>query len=434
MAVSKYLYKTIAWRGLVFVASFFLNLAIARVYGAAESGIFFYNISIYSLIILVVSLSLEAGLGFYANSEPAKVNRLFSFSILWFIIISVLLFVIFFSSFFFINPHKVVLLKALPFISGNILMTFMTGLFYARKHFVIPNVIMLVAYGILFLLLPGFLIKTISLPQYLNLYLWTYLFIAIIMALLFYARELKGNNWEWPGLNILKPLIKYAAIAWVGNIIFFFLYRVDYWFIEHYSGKIELGNYIQVSRLAQVFFLVPAIVASVIFPVTASSPGREMMKMLALISRLFFGLYIVTCAFIALTGRWLFPWLFGESYHAMYMPFMFLIPGILALSMLYPITAYFAGINKVVLNLKASAIALCFMIAGDIIFIPAYGIYAAAIVSSASYIIFHLILFFYLKKSFNIQVKSFFFIQKNDFSILKSYFTGSIKSHNGIQQ
>ena len=43
----------------------------------------------------------------------------------------------------------------------------------------------------------------------------------------------------------LKPLLKYASIAFIGNVLFFLMYRVDYWFIDYFvKDKILLGNYI----------------------------------------------------------------------------------------------------------------------------------------------------------------------------------------------
>ncbi|MEO6406653.1 MAG: polysaccharide biosynthesis C-terminal domain-containing protein [Ferruginibacter sp.] len=432
MNVSNYLYKTVAWRGLVYIAAFVLNIVIARIYGASISGNFFYNLSIYSLIILVVSFSLESGLGFYASADPYPLNRLFSLSIIWVSIVSVLL-----AWIFYIFPQRFIdknqlLYTALPFIAGNILMTFMASMFYAKKHFVLPNVIMLAIYGCLFLFIPGFIFNIVTASQYLQLYQWSFLIIAFIMGLFFYITEISSYKWEWPSLETIKPIVRFSAWAWVGNIVFFFLYRIDYWFVEYYCSPVHLGNYIQVSRLAQVFFLIPSIIASVIFPVTASAPGREILKQIAIISRLFFWLYIMICLVLAISGYWLFAWLFGESYNQMYIPFLLLIPGIISLSMLYPITAYNAGMSKLKFNLKACFVALACMIVGDLFFIPLYGMYAAAAVSSVSYLVLHFVLFFHLKKTQKIHVTTFFILQKNDFSILKSYFTGSIKNQDGI--
>jgi O-antigen/teichoic acid export membrane protein len=433
MPAARYLYKTIAWRGMIYLASFALNICIARIYGASISGDFFYQISIYSLIILVLSLSLESGLGYYASNNNIPVNRLYSLSIIWVGIASLFLAALFyFLSFKGIN-NKQLLYVALPFITGNILMAFLVGIFYARKHFVLPNIIMLVFYGLLFILLPGFLFSFLSPVQYLQFYQWSFLGMALIMALTLYITDIAAFKWEWPSLNAIKPVILFSFWAWVGNIVFFFLYRVDYWFVQHYCNASELGNYIQVSRLAQVFFLIPSIAASVIFPLTASGDKKDMLKMIALVSRLFFWTYIAVCFILIISGQWLFPWLFGQSYNQMYIPFLLLVPGILSLSMLYPITAYNAGMNRLKLNLLACLITLAFMLAGDYVLVPQYGINAAAAVSSGSYILLQIVLFYYLGNKGIVRRSSFFMLQKNDFSLLKSYFTASTKNQDGIQ-
>jgi O-antigen/teichoic acid export membrane protein len=51
------------------------------------------------------------------------------------------------------------------------------------------------------------------------------------------------------------------------------------------------------------------------------------------------------------------------------------------------LSAYFSGKGKVGINVKGAVLALIVVITGDIIFIPKYGIYAAAIVSTIGYLV-----------------------------------------------
>lgn len=425
MSTAKYLYQTVFWRGLVYLASFILNICIARIYGAEISGVFFYNISIYSLVVLVFSLSLESGFGFYASNNKIPVNQLFSLSLLWVCFASLVSALLYYLIFFPDAANRKWLFAALPFISGNILLSYLSTIFYAKKNFLIPNIIMFLVYLILILILPGLIfIPTLSV-DYLQLYQWSFLVMAVILASAFYFTQLARYKWQWPSMVFIKLIARYSFWAWLGNIIFFFLFRVDYWFVQQYCSSSDLGNYIQVSRLAQVFFLIPSIIASVIFPLTASGQKKELLQVISLISRLFLWIYIIICLLLAISGKVLFHYLFGATYDNMYMPFIFIIPGILSLSMLYPLTAYNAGMNRLKLNLKACLIALVCMIAGDYIFIPRYGINAAALISSCSYMILHFILFYNLQKNEKTILKDFFMLQKNDFYLIKSYFTGS---------
>ncbi|MEJ7681190.1 MAG: polysaccharide biosynthesis C-terminal domain-containing protein [Segetibacter sp.] len=88
---------------------------------------------------------------------------------------------------------------------------------------------------------------------------------------------------------------------------------------------------------------------------------------------------------MVLSGRWIFPFVFGQTFQLMYVPFLLLLPGIWALSNLTILSAYFAGVNKVKINVQGASLALLVILAGDFVFIPHYGILAAAMVSTAGY-------------------------------------------------
>ena len=74
------------------------------------------------------------------------------------------------------------------------------------------------------------------------------------------------------------------------NIVFFLVYRVDYLFVNAspVCTAADLGNYIQVSKLGQLLLIIPQIIASVIFPRTASGIERkELNNTLMIMARLF---------------------------------------------------------------------------------------------------------------------------------------------------
>ena len=98
----------------------------------------------------------------------------------------------------------------------------------------------------------------------------------------------------------------------------------------------------------------------------------------------------------------------------MYLPYLLLIPGILAVSSLYPYTAYFSAHNRISVNIKGSLLALVVILTGDLIFIPRYGIYAAALVSSAGYMVFQAYVFTSFAKEFNSSLKKLFTLNRRE--------------------
>ena len=63
--------------------NFVLTVAIARQFGASESGNVFYLMSNCAFIILLLSFSLEAGIVFFSSEEKIKYSKLFHLTLLW---------------------------------------------------------------------------------------------------------------------------------------------------------------------------------------------------------------------------------------------------------------------------------------------------------------------------------------------------------------
>jgi len=216
-------------------------------------------------------------------------------------------------------------------------------------------------------------------------------------------------------------------MAFAGNIIYFLLYRIDYWFVAKYCTADQLGNYIQVSKLVHLFFIIPTILASAVFPLTAGGQKKDINNLLTLLSRSIFFIYLLICLVLVFTGKWIFPFVFGDSFSLMYQPFLLLIPGILSLSGLFTLTAYFAGKNQIKINITGSVYAVIVILIGDIIFIPHYGINAAALVSSIGYMIYQGYIIFVFKKEFDTSLYDLFIIRITDLKIIKKSLTSLLK-------
>jgi O-antigen/teichoic acid export membrane protein len=90
----------------------------------------------------------------------------------------------------------------------------------------------------------------------------------------------------------------------------------------------------------------------------------------------------------------------------MYSAFLLLIPGILAISGLYPYTAYYAGEDRIRVNIIGSFFAFTFILLADYLFIPKYGINGAALISSIGYFIYYCYVFLVFKKETRIEKKN----------------------------
>ena len=430
------LLQTVLWRGLYYVTAFIINIVIARHFQASVSGTVYYISSMYALVVLLSGLSLESGIIYFMAKKEIAVARLFNFSITWSLFIGLLTFLtthFFFQKSYFGISSNLLVLSAMLYISGNLLITYCSGFFYARNNFRIPNIIIIAGTIILIILIPyggRSVIPAINDENYFYIYFSSFFVQGICMAIATKIKYIKKGMLWFLTLPEFKLLFRYCALAFMGNIIFFLLYRIDYFFVEKYCTAGELGNYIQVSKLGHLFFILPTILASAVFTITAGRQKERLSKLLTILSRSIFFLYLLVCLVLALTGKWLFPFVFGESFTNMYQPFLWLIPGILSLSGIFTLTAWFAGKNRMRVNITGSVYALIVILIGDIIFIPKYGINAAALVSSVGYIVYQVYIIVVFKKEYPCSAADFFIFRWSDWKQIKNSISVSFKKSN----
>ena len=425
--------QSMLWRGLYYVSAFIINILIARHFQASVSGAVYYISSFYALVLLLTSLSFESGIIYFSAKDQIPAERMFNFSVVWSIIIGLFTFLtvyLFFNKAYDGITPDLMIISAVLYITGNLLITYCSGFFYAANNFIVPNIIIIIGTLILIILIPyngKSLLPAINDQNYFYLYFSIFFAQGVCMALAARIKFIRKASFKILSFAQVRMLFQYCVLAFAGNVIFFLLYRVDYFFVERYCTTVQLGNYIQVSKLVHLFFILPTILASAIFPITAGGRKEAIDKLLTLLSRSIFLLYVLACIFLASTGKWLFPFVFGNSFNDMYLPFLWLIPGILSLSGIFTLTAYFAGKNRIKVNITGSVYALLVIIAGDILFIPKYGIQAAAISSSVGYIVYQVYIIAVFKKEYQIAAADFFIFRSPDFKKIKNSILNSIK-------
>jgi O-antigen/teichoic acid export membrane protein len=177
--------------------------------------------------------------------------------------------------------------------------------------------------------------------------------------------------------------------------------------------------------MGQLLLVLPQIMASVIFPRSASGADRlELNNALMVIARLLWQLFLLVFSVCALWGRQLFIFVFGETFNLMQAPFLWMLPGIYCLSVQALLIAYFSGKGMVKINVIGNIIGLVVITGGDFLLVPRYGIIAAAIVSTAGYFanMLYALLRFY--KDYSISWTGFFGWRRQDYRWLINFIQG----------
>jgi O-antigen/teichoic acid export membrane protein len=430
MNFHRLLVQSILWRGIYFITILILNIVLARYLKASGAGWVYYLTNWFSLMLLVSSLSMESAVTYYASNKKIADNRLAWMSFLWTIIVSLVIVGIISIYFGQIkNENNITknqyIFFALAYISGTLLVNFFAAMFYAQRNFFLPNILM-IAFNVLLILFLLFADKigfegSVSM----NVYFGFFLVVGFSLFLAYLVKNKSFQNISLPSLNEYKFLFRYAFLALAANIVFFLVYRADYWFVRHspVSSKEDLGNYIQVSKHGQMLLILPQIIASAVFPQTASEIDRQNVRdTLLLLSRSFLLFYVIIIAVVAMIGEWLFPFVYGETFNRMYWPTLLLLPGIWALSVMVLLAAYFSGKGNVKINIYGGILSVIIVLAGNYFFTFRYGMIAAALISTVAYCSYMFFLMNLFLKEYNVPLSDFFITKRSDIRFLKQVF------------
>lgn len=391
MSFDKLLQQNLIWRGFYFVTIMLLNIVFSRFLKAEGSGFVYYLSSFFSLVILIVSISMESGFTYFASGNIIQPNKLANFALLWIVLSGFVL--LFFFSFYYqrfergltINEHQY-LQYGICYVTGLLLINFFTVLFNAQRDFFLPNFLSGLMNIILILILiiekyRGATVDTLTSSYFISLPIQ-----GAIVVLAFAISYKTRISIGLPGRYELQLLFKYSFVALMSNVIFFCVYRIDYWFVRYNCSGADLGNYIQASKIGQIILIVPQIIASVMTPQIASGElHQDVSDAMVKLFRIFIQLFIVIALILSIVGNQLFVWVFGASFNHMNLPLLLLLPGILCLSGLSMLSAYFGGKGQIKTNLIGGVYALITVVAGNLIFIKQYSIYVAASVSAVGY-------------------------------------------------
>ena len=213
-----------------------------------------------------------------------------------------------------------------------------------------------------------------------------------------------------------KIFFGYAMITFITNSVQFMAYRIDYWLIAYYlRNESLLGLYAQAVKLSQLFWVMPLFLASVIFPVVARNKDcRDKERLLSLI-RIMNVINLIGCIVLFLIADWLMPFLFGTQFAGSSSPFKLLLPGIFLFTNAIIISAYFAGIKKLKVDMIGSIVCLLTVLILDIILIPRYGINGASVATTISYFLTTIYFIFFFVRTTNSSLMDLFLVKKQDF-------------------
>ncbi len=431
MIGGKLLAENLIYRLLNVAVVFVSTILLSRLTGVSGYGLLSLLIANAGIFNLLSAFGADAGLTFHAASGRLPLKKLFTF-LLFIVFFQLLAAVLAEAAAYSLTGHFLFLkttnlrywwVGVTLIISLSITEKY-TALLHGRQFFtrcskalLFSNSLMLVCFGLFYFVLhaqePLFFIAVFTGLSFLQ---------AIFLAYTYHSDAEKVLPLQKPGNNDVKLFFSYSILSFIINLIQFLAYRVDYWLLDHYRGGEELGWYSLAVRLCQLFWVIPLVLAGIIFPVVAGkAAGYNEEKMHSLLRGM--NLLNIAVGLLAwLLASLVIPFLFGNAYDNSILLFRVLLPGVILFCVATLLAAWFAGQKKLLVNLVGSLICLSAVLALDLLLIPGSGMKGAAIASSIGYgltAIYYIVVYCYFNR---VAVLKLFVPRQKDWQYIRGIF------------
>ncbi len=403
----KIFFAGVLWKFLFYISAFLLNAFIAHTLGAADSGRFYYLLYNLSFVVLALSLGFDSGINYFNGSRQISRNQLFTLSAL-FCIVAFLVFITgyyIFIHFSFIPSHpfnSYIIWYVIGSLSFNVFAAF----YYSENKHAAPNLVLTISNVLLIILLPGILLSnTISALLFFRIYLLVNLIAALWIITLLFIRGARFEKLFFKKF-FSTGVLKFSLQSFILSILFALLLRCDYWIVAFYCTANEIGNYLQTSKFVQLVMLLPSLASFSLFPLIVQSvvAENEIESKLIRLVNIYIYVSLLICISLAITGKFLFPLIYGNTYDKMYFLFLFLIPGLVAMAATYPLSPFFSAKKLIPINIKGMTISIAVLVVTDVLLIPYYNIYGAAIGCSLGYCCYFIFLLYHFKKHIDLKL------------------------------
>ena len=214
-------------------------------------------------------------------------------------------------------------------------------------------------------------------------------------------------------------LIKYGFFPMLALLMTTLNYRIDVLMLHHYSFITDsmIGVYSLGLSLSDKIVLIPDTLKGVL--VSKLAKGAEDSEV-AKVTRIGFWASFLLCLIILIFGRWAIYLLYGQEFEGAYMVIIITAIGVLAVSYFKLIAQYNIVNKKQILNVGMLSIAIVVDVILNMIFIPIWGIYGAALATSIGNIVCGIVFIVYFSCKTKIKISEMILPQKSDLDILKS--------------
>jgi O-antigen/teichoic acid export membrane protein len=404
---------------LMFGLSIIYNVALARYFGPEGKGQTYLILLIPTIIVLITNAGLGHALTYYIGKsikekkDYSKYVNLTSTLLIVSYIPIVLIFVaitIFCSRILNLEFNIYSLIIILFFVPLKIYYYFLGYALLGQGNLLKYNLILLIE-PFIQLVFTAIFISFLSVNVYSVVYssIISYVVTALVATIFVY----KPLQFRFIlHLPTLKDMFIYGRKIYFAQLTQFFNYRFDVFIVGYYLGAAEVGLYSVAVALAEVIWKLPNSVAIVIFSRVSSQNTNK--SRTPFISRLITFLVVVTSIGLIIFSKFIINIVFGKEFISSLEAFIWLIPGIIGLSIFKILFHDLAASGYPGIGSKATLLSLILTLIFDLVLIPGLGIKGAAIASTIAYLASTFLVARYFINLNNLKYRDIFILTKGD--------------------
>ena len=208
---------------------------------------------------------------------------------------------------------------------------------------------------------------------------------SVIVAFIFGCYLIKirqfSLRFDW---SLAKKLLNYGFKIYLACFFAYLVLRSDLFILNYFRGSAETGIYSIAAGFVDGIFLFPSIIALLLLP-KATENLEQSGELIVKTTRISFIIIGIICLSAVVLGRPAINFMFGSTFDKSFIPLLILIPGAFFLALGNIIVQYFTAHNRLTSIVYIWLTATILNTGLNIVFIPKYGMIAAAASSLLSY-------------------------------------------------
>jgi len=380
---------TFGARIIILLLSALAGIIIARTLGPSGKGLLAIIVMVGTVVLTLGNLGI-GGFNTYAISNKSVEKKDIIGNSFWLgLIIGIICFLVIlvfafnFPIFFRNIPRSYLLLYllSLPFFFWS---NFFSSILTGEQKFRKINIFTIIAQTINLI---GVILLLLVFKLHVFYVLLWYILVNIISALMPMGFIFLTDGFHFNfNLQLLKKTLNYGFKIFLAGIFYLLILRVDLYMVNFFKGAAETGFYSLASSFGDVFLILPFSIVAVIFP-KINAEKKLKKKSIAKYSRISLFLVFLMAIGALLFIRPVIGLLYGQVFLASARPIILLLPGLIAWSVITVLSQYFFSIGYPLKLTICWLLVAVLNIVLNFIYIPQYGMMAAALSSTVSYVL-----------------------------------------------